>query len=147
MTRWTCPECERQFGRAHQSHTCAPGGSVDDCFVERPPVQRAIYDAIIGHLRTLGRVHVDAVRVGVFLKRSRKLAEIRPKARSLSLELVLPRAVDHPRIARRIRLSVDRTVHVVKLVAVDDVDDVLRDWLTEAFVAAGDEAGDGPERV
>jgi hypothetical protein len=33
-------------------------------------------------------------------------------------------------------------VHVVKLVSVDEVDAVLRDWLTEAFLAAGDHAGD-----
>jgi hypothetical protein len=62
---------------------------------------------------------------------------VRPKARSVSLELVLPRAVDHPRVARRIRISADRTVHVVKLVTVEDVDDLVREWLTEAFLAAG----------
>jgi hypothetical protein len=40
-------------------------------------------------------------------------------------------------VARRIRISADRTVHVVELVTVADVDDLVRDWLTEAFLAAG----------
>jgi len=52
----------------------------------------------------------------VFLKRESKLAEVRPTAKSLSLELVLPRTIDHPRIST----------------SVDDVDDQVRDWLTDA---------------
>jgi len=41
------------------------GCSVEESFAARPPVQRAIYDALMAHLSTLGPVHVDAVRVGV----------------------------------------------------------------------------------
>lgn len=88
------------------------------------------------HLASLGPVHADAVRVGVFLKSDRKLAEVRPKPRSLSLALMLPRVIDHPRIARRIGVAGDRTVHFIKLTSVDAVDDELREWLTEAYVAA-----------
>jgi hypothetical protein len=73
----------------------------------------------------------------VFLKHERKLAEVRPKARSLSPEFVLPRRLDHPRVARTIRLTADRVVNVVKLTCVDDVDDQVRDWLTKAYDAAG----------
>lgn len=99
-------------------------------------MQRAIYEELMAHLTTLGPVHADAVRVGVFLKSDRKLAEVRPMARSLSLALTLPRVLQDGRIARRIRLSGDRTVHVVRLRSVADVDDQVRDWLTEAYDAA-----------
>jgi hypothetical protein len=136
MSRWTCPACDREFGRAHQSHVCVPGCTVDECFEPWPPAWREIYDVLFAHLETLGPVHADAVRVGVFLKSDRKLAEVRPKARSLSLELVLPRAVDHPRISRRIRGSGGQTVHVIKLTSVTGVDDQLTGWLTEAYDAA-----------
>jgi len=136
MSRWSCPACEREFARAHQSHVCVPGCTVDECFAGRPAYQRAGYDAVIAHLATLGPVHVDAVRVGVFLKHERKLAEIRPYARSLSVAFFLPRAVDHPRIARRYPAG-DRIVHFVKLTRIDELDDELRDWLTEAYEAAG----------
>ena len=60
MARWTCPRCDREFSRSRQSHTCLPGGSVDESFAGRPPVQREIYDVITGHLATLGPVHADA---------------------------------------------------------------------------------------
>lgn len=132
MGRWICPWCEREFGRRHQAHVCVPAGEVD-----LPPAQRAIYDEVTAFLATLGPVHVDAVRVGVFLKRDRKLAELRPKARWLSLELMLPRRLDHPRVTRTIRVSNDYTVNVIRLAVVEDVDDEVRGWLAEAFVASG----------
>ena len=130
--RWTCPECKRQFGRHRQSHACQPGNTVDESFVDTPPVQREIYDVIIDHLLALGPIHEDAVQVGVFLKSARKLGEVRPRRKWLSLELRLPRIVDHPRVSRRMG-----NVHVIKLFTVDDVDDVVLGWLTEAYLDAG----------
>jgi hypothetical protein len=93
---------------------------------------------VVDHLATLGPVHADAVGVGVFLKSDRKLAEVRPKARSLNLWLFLPRPVEHPRIARRLPVSGDRTMHVLKLLDPADVDDQVCAWLGESFDAATD---------
>ena len=137
MARWTCPRCDRQFGRARQSHTCLPGGSVAATFTRYPPEYLAIYGEIRAHLAALGRIHEDAVQVGVFLKRTRKLAEIRPKARSLELNLYLPHRIDDGRIARHVPVAADRIVHVVKVTSVEQIDDCVRSWLTEAFDAAG----------
>ncbi len=138
MDRWTCPACEREFARGHQAHTCVPGGTVDESFAGRSPVQREIYEAIMAHLATLGPVHADAVRVGVFLKSDRKFAEARPRARGLSLGLFLPRPVRSPRITRALTPIGDRVVHFLTLTRVEDVDDELREWLSLAYdVATG----------
>ncbi|HEU4426373.1 MAG TPA: DUF5655 domain-containing protein [Pilimelia sp.] len=137
MGRWVCPRCEREFGRVNQSHVCVPGCTVDDVFARRPPVQRAIYDALMAHLAELGPVHVDAVGVGVFLKRDEKLAEVRPMARSLSLQFVLPRTLDDARVVRRMRISAGRFLHIVRLTDPGDVDETVRAWLAEAYLAAG----------
>ena len=138
MARWTCPRCDREFGRAHQSHTCLPGSSIDATFAGRPEEQRAICDAIVAHLETLGPLHVDAVQVGVFLKAERKLCEVRPKSRWLACTIYLPHAIDDPRVARSIRLSALRVVSEVKLRAVADVDPQLLEWLSEAYDEASD---------
>jgi len=87
-------------------------------------------------VETLGPLHVDAVGVGVFLKHQRKFAELRPMARALSVYLVLPRTVSHDRIVRRPWGSADRLWHSVRLTAVAEVDDQLRDWLAEAYLSA-----------
>jgi len=138
VTRWTCPRCDREFGRAGQSHTCVPGGTVDAAFAGRPPRLRAVYDAILAHVRSLGAVHEDAVAVGVFLKRDRKLAEVRPRSRDVSLALYLPRPVHDPRITTVLGKGAPRVVHLLLLRDAEEVDDQVRDWLTEAFLHASD---------
>jgi hypothetical protein len=138
VKRWTCPACGREFGAPRQAHTCVPGCSVEESFAGRPAGQRAVYDAVVAHLESVGPVHVDPVRVGVFLRRRRKVAEVRPRARSVALALMLPRRLVHPRVSRQVRVSADRIMHVIPLTRAEEVDEELRGWLTEAYVAAGD---------
>ncbi len=140
MTRWTCPRCDRQFGNAGQSHTCIPGCTVDATVAGRPPEQRAVYDAILAHLLTLGPVHEDAVGVGVFLKRDRKLAEVRPRSRDVLLGLYLPRPVPDRRFTKVLGPSAARVVHLLPLRDAAEVDEQVRGWLTEAFLHASGEA-------
>ena len=132
-TRWTCPRCDREFARARQGHTCVPGCTVDETFADKAPWQRAVYDAVVGHLRTLGDVHEDAVKVGVFLKRDRKLAELRPRSRDVLVYLWLPQPIETSRIALASWASGPRVGHKLSLRALSDVDEEVREWLTIAF--------------
>jgi hypothetical protein len=138
MARWICPHCDREFDRAHQSHTCVPGGTVDATFAGRPDWQREAYERMVEHLDTLGLFHVDSVSVGVFLKSDRKFAEIRPKARGLTVLLMLSRPLADARVGHTERLSAERFMSTVRLTDPDQVDDVLCGWLTEAYEDATD---------
>ena len=135
MSRWTCPKCAREFGRAGQSHVCFPALTPDDTFARHPREQRAAYDAVMTHLQDLGPVHEDAVEVGVFLKHHRKIAELRPMKRWLALYVCLPRRVTSSRVTRTFAPSGGRTWHVIRLHAADDVDDQVKSWLSEAYFA------------
>ena len=134
MTAWVCPECGRQFGRHKQSHECAPAMSLEDYFATGPAHERPIFDAVMAHIETLGPVHVEPVSVGIFIKRPRKFAELRPKQKWVALSFVLSRTVDHPKIARKMQGSAARTHHVVNLRSPADVDDDVRGWLTESYL-------------
>ncbi len=68
MPPWTCPECDRSFGRRNQSHMCEPVTSVDAWFADRPPEFRRIHDAVVKHLESLGKIEVDPVEVGILIK-------------------------------------------------------------------------------
>ncbi|HEX6759569.1 MAG TPA: DUF5655 domain-containing protein [Propionibacteriaceae bacterium] len=92
-----------------------------------------IYRAVIDHLSSLGPVHEDAVNVGIFLKSDRKIAEFRPRVRSVLLSLYLPYELDDARIARVLPAAADRLVHMINLTSADQVDDQLCEWLTEAY--------------
>ena len=120
-----------------------PGGTVDAAVAGHLPRLRAVYDAIMGHLASLGPVHEDAVSVGVFLNRDRKLAEVRPRSRDVSLALYLPRPVHDPRIARVYGPGAPRVVHMIILREPGEVDEQLRGWLTEAFLHASDRGAIG----
>src|SRR5512143_2443089 len=105
MPAWTCPECGRRFGRVKQSHECAPAMRLDEYFATGPPHERPVFDAVMAHLERVGPVHVEPVSVGIFLKRARTFAELRPMVKWESLSFVLSRTVDHPAISRRLRGS------------------------------------------
>ena len=136
MARWTCPRCDREFGRANQAHGCVPGGTIDATFAGVPPERRRAADAVVAFVEALGPVHLDAVAVGLFLKADRTLVELRPRPRSLELWIVLDRFVDGPRVHRHVRASSTRAVKVVRLVDEGDFDDSVRAMLVEAYALA-----------
>jgi hypothetical protein len=116
---------------------CVPGNTVEDTFAPWPAHYLDMYRTIETHLESLGPLHADAVKVGVFLKSDRKLVEVRPRARSLTLYLVLLRALDDPRVSGQMSMA-DRTLNVIKLTSVDEVDAELLSWLSEAYFIASD---------
>lgn len=138
MARWTCPQCDREFERARQSHTCVPGCTVDATFADRQPRMRQVYDALLDHLTSLGPVHEDAVSVGVFLKRDRKLAEVRPRSADVLVYLFLPHPVEDARIRPMAGSTGARIVHRLPLRTPGEVDATVRDWLTVAYHFAAD---------
>ena len=133
VTRWVCPNCEREFASANQAHVCVPGITVSELLGRHPSWVGEIYKAVIQHLTTLGPVHEDAVNVGIFLKSDRKIASFRPRVRSVLLALFLPYELTDPRIARALPVAAGRTAYMINLTSVDQVDDQLREWLSEAY--------------
>ena len=131
---WTCPECARSFGRRNQSHECAPALTVEEYFATGPEFERPIFEVVRAHLESLGPVVVEPVQVGVFFKRSRTFAELRPKTRWVTLSFILPAQVMAERVSRRVRISSARTYHETKLREPADVDDEVLAWLTEAYL-------------
>ena len=108
--------------------------SVDAYFADRPPEFRRIHDAVVAHLATLGPIVVDAVQVGILIKRARTFAELRPRRDRLVLSVLISQKLQHPRIARTVALrSGSRFAHFVHLFSEKDVDDEVRGWLTESY--------------
>jgi hypothetical protein len=133
MARWVCPECGRQFGRTRQGHECSPAMSVDEYFATGPAHERPVFDAVMAGLADVGPIHVEPVSVGIFLKRSRTFAELRPMTRWVAVSFALERTITSTRIARKV-IDTGRTkYHVVNVRTPDEVDDELLQWLTEAY--------------
>jgi uncharacterized protein DUF5655 len=131
---WRCPECNRQFRRAGQSHECAPAMSLEEYFSTGPEHERPVFEAVIRHLETVGPVHVEPVSVGIFLKKAQTFAQLRPMQRWVALSFALPRRVSHPTITRKVMQYHGRYYHFAYLRTPEDFDDRLGDWLTEAYL-------------
>lgn len=110
--------------------------SLEDYFSTGPAHERPIFEAVMAHLETVGPVHVEPVSVGIFLKRAQSFAQLRPRDKWVALSFSLPRKVDHERIIRKVHQYHGRYYHVANLRDPDDLDDRLRGWLTEAYLAS-----------
>lgn len=131
---WTCPECQRQFGRRNQSHTCAPALDLDAYLEGCTDAQREVFEVVAEHLTTMGPVVVEAVDVGIFFKRRRTFAELRPVRDRFRLSILLSTPVEHPRVRRTVRISGSRVAIFIDLAGAGEVDEQLREWLTEGYL-------------
>lgn len=129
---WTCPRCDRQFGRANRPHVCAPAMPVELWLDERTDPQRRAAEAVLAIVRRQRDVIIEAVSVGVLIKRDRTIIEMRPKKRWLDLSFISTAHITSERIARAIELATG-TAYVVHLFDEGNVDADLRVWLTAAL--------------
>jgi hypothetical protein len=139
MALWTCPDGRRRFGREGQGHDCAPGLSLEEYFATGPPFERPVFDAVRAHLETVGSVYVEPVSIGIFFKRRRTVVQLRPMTKWVAVGFVLSRRLESARLARKVDGAGTRWWHVVNVREPEEVDDELRGWLTEAYLADGEE--------
>lgn len=104
-----------------------------------PAHEREIVEAVldgIGAHPSIGAVHVEPVSVGIFLKRSRTFAELRPMTRWEAVTFLHPHTVRSARISRKVVEAGALRYHVVNVRSADEVDDELLGWLAEAYAAS-----------
>ena len=83
---------------------------------------------------------MEPVSIGIFFKRRRVVVQLRPLTKWVAVGFILERRLESPRLARKVTGSGTRWWHVVNVRRPEEVDDQLKGWLTEAYVA------DEPER-
>lgn len=135
---WTCPNCDRSFGRRNQGHMCSPGMTIEEFFADASPWERPIFDLVMAHIEQLGPVTVDPVQVGIFFKNGPVFAELRPMKKWVALTFRLPIKLEHSRLSRKVVRTGGQGsnyYHVVNVATADEIDDVILDWITEAYLA------------
>jgi hypothetical protein len=133
--RWTCPACGRTFGRNRQGHLCVPVNRLADYLAVQPVGHRAVFEAVLDVFAGLDEVIVEAANVGIFFKRSRRFAQVRPRRQWLVLTFLLRRDLQDDRVQSSVRASTRATAYRVRLRTPDDLDDDVRRWLMESYEA------------
>ena len=141
MVTWTCPDCQRQFGRRRQSHDCAPAMTEAEYFATGDPLERAVYDAVQAILEPFSPLIIEFVSVGIFFKRGNTFAELRPRRDRkgrlrLELSMLFSRPVKHPRFSRTWQGPSGRSAGFLPIYDAREVDDEVRDWLAESYLAS-----------
>jgi len=133
---WTCPRCDRPFA-TRRAHVCEPGLPVDYWLAERPDGQREAAAEIIELARGIAGITVEAVSIGVLIKRERSIIELRPKTKWLQLSVIAKRplaASARAKVSRVVEWGRDMTAYFVRLTTPAEIDRSMRAWLRQALV-------------
>jgi hypothetical protein len=129
---WRCSKCRRRFANRNQTHTCAPL-DLDHHFAGKPPLIRAVYDALLAQIRACGPVIVLPEKTRIAFQVRMSFAQVTPRRQWLDGHIVLARRLEHPRFRRVETFSPRNHVHHFRLAALADVDDEVQEWLREAY--------------
>lgn len=110
--------------------------SLEDYFATGPAHERPVFDAVISHLRQVGPVHVEPVSVGIFLKKSRTFAELRPMTKWVAISFSLLHPAKHKLVTRKVLQYNGRYYHVANVVNASEIDEDLLSLLTEAYLSS-----------
>jgi len=104
--------------------------SLEEYFSTRPAHERPVFEAVISHLRQVGPVHVEPVSVGIFLKKSRTFAELRPMTKWVAVSFSLLHPARHKLITRKVVQYNGRYYHVANVASPSHIDEGLLDLLS-----------------
>jgi len=127
---WTCPRCDRRFGAVHRPHVCAPAMPLALWLDELPDGQRRAAEKVLAIFAKEDLV-IEAVSVGVLVKRERTVVELRSKKKWLDVSFLSAAPIASPKIARSLSYQGGH-VYYVHLADARDVDAEVRRWLKTA---------------
>lgn len=108
--------------------------SIDEYFETGPPFERAIFERVRDHLRTLDPdIWFEPVSVGIFFKRRSTFVSLRTMTKWIAVSFSLDRKLEHGRLSRKVVAHGSRFFHVVNVGSADEIDDELLDWLSQAW--------------
>jgi hypothetical protein len=133
MEMWSCPDCGRRFAAPHQTHTCAPLGSLEDHLAGKPAEIRAIVARLIEVTEHNGPFEVLAEKTRIAFHARMSFAALQPRRRWVDGHVVLARRREDPRFRRIETFSPRNHLHAFRLESAAEVDDQVADWLAEAY--------------
>ncbi len=109
--------------------------SLEEYFETGPPFERPIFEAIRTHIESIDpAIWFEPVSVGIFFKRRTSFLQLRTMTKWVAVCFHLDRKLEHERLSRKVvRRGSPRYFHVVNVRDAADIDELLLDWLTEAW--------------
>ena len=131
--------CAREFARKSQAHSCKVV-TLESHLKNASQETLQIYSALEGALRRCGKYTTVATKSQITLMAPTSFAGLHIRRDSISLEFLMTRRIEHPRILSMLQVSQRTFAYKVQLRSPGDVDRKLCEWLSEAYqvgLAAG----------
>ena len=129
---WTCTNCDREFAKRNQWHSCL-AHTVEGHFRGKDPQVRQTYELLITRLREFGPLRVDAVKSSVNLVSNYHFGGLSVRRDYIRLGFLSDELIEDARIIRRQKQGPYRVSHWVRLRSPSDVDGWLMSWLKKAY--------------
>ena len=130
---WTCPQCQRNFKRKDQQHSCGLA-SKDSMFQNRPPMLKDLYEKVVEAVKLLGAFREEALPPNtIYFKTSSTFLGVKVKAKQLEVEFFLDHHEEHPSILKFLQTSKHRFAHTVAVDSEEDITRELRGWIEISY--------------
>lgn len=129
---WRCPRCRRAFANRNQSHACGRH-SLAAHFRGKDARIRALYDAVLAAIRSIGPVRVLPEKTRIAFQVRMSFAQVTPRQKWLDGHVVLARRRDSPRFTKVETFSPRNHLYAFRLHTVSDVNAEFCEWLAEAY--------------
>lgn len=133
---WICPRCGRQFKQETREHSCEVY-TIEDHLRGKSEAIRMLYLGFEAAVRASGPVSVDALKTMICFRRRANFIAVGVRRERLHVTMLLPEGAASERFSRC--GAYGRKTHVeLDLRTLEEIDDELRGWLTQAYELAGD---------
>jgi len=122
---WRCPACGRAFANRNQSHACGRH-ELDSHFEGRPAKVRAIYDAFLAMLESIGPATVLPEKTRIAFQVRMSFAQLTVRRDWVIGHFVLARRAEDTRFRKIDTISPRNHVHHFRLDAVEEVEGLRR---------------------
>ena len=128
---WTCPECNRQFERKGQSHSCHLF-PVEKHF-EGKPAGKLLYNQLKRAVKKqTGAFKTESLECCIHFVSTFTFAAVKIFRDKIKVDFSLNRKIQNGRIARVTRMSAHNWLYIINVFHENEIDTQLLGWIQEA---------------
>lgn len=128
---WTCPNCNRQFQRKNQSHSCKIF-PLENHF-EGKPAGKALFENLINKLdKNLGIFKIQSLECCIHFDHISTFATAKIFRDKIQIEFSLPLKIIDKRIIKIVQLSRNKYLHFTDIYNSEEIDNELIEWMKQA---------------
>jgi CRISPR/Cas system-associated exonuclease Cas4 (RecB family) len=129
---WTCPNCQRQFERQGQMHSCKVF-PIEQHF-EGKPAGTLLYEKLKEAVaKQLGSLKVESLECCIHFVHTSTFLAVKILGNKLQIDFSLGRKMEHKRIVKFTQMSAHRYLYYVDILTETDIDDEVLAWIKEAY--------------